>query len=75
MKTHFKQALTIVALAVAIPAMPALAKSVKVTLMQTDETVITGFVVGGDANNLVIAQNPNAPSGAIMPRSRIKNLY
>lgn len=75
MKTNFKKALSVAALTVAVFGSSALAKSVKVTLTQIDDQVITGFVVTGDATRLVIAQNPNAPSGAVMPNNRIKNIY
>ena len=34
------------------------AKSVKVTLTQIDDSVVTGFVVTGNATGLVIAQSP-----------------
>lgn len=75
MKTQFKKALSAACLATLMFATPAMAKSVKVTLTQIDDSVVTGFVVKGDANSLMIAQSPNAPVGPIYPRTRIKNLY
>ena len=75
MNKHFNNALSLAALLVALASSSATAKSVKVTLTQSDDSVVTGFVVRGDDTFLEISQSPNAPSGARMPRNRIKNLY
>lgn len=74
-KMHRFLAGAAVAAAVALPATPAMAKSVKVTISKTDDSVITGFVVTGDANTLVISQVENAPGGARFPQNQIKSIY
>ncbi|MGI9242728.1 MAG: hypothetical protein ACR2RV_18165 [Verrucomicrobiales bacterium] len=75
MKTKFKRFLASSATVTALLAASAMAKSVKVTISKTDDTVITGFVVTGDASSLVISQVENAPSGARFPKSSIKSIY
>lgn len=75
MKTKIQRFLAGSATAAALLATPAMAKSVKVTISKTDDTVITGFVVTGDANTLVISQVENAPGGARFPQNQIKSIY
>jgi hypothetical protein len=69
------RALFAASLATAFAVTPAVAKSVRVTLTRVDDSVVTSYVVTGDARTLYLNESPAAPVGAPMPRAQIKGIY